>query len=123
MADIGFVKSFLGGLPDEHRRAFTNLFTYLLPNLRVGLPGHQKRAENLQWIQLDGTTSSAANEEFSIVHGLAAAPRVAFPCMDLTSSGTQFVALTTSRVPDATRVYFRSASTGAAFTVFVESVR
>lgn len=121
MADIGAVRGYLGGLPTEMKLALTNVFTYTLKNIRVGLPGHQKPAENLSWLQLDGTTSTTANQEFSIAHGMQAAPRVAFPCLDLTSSGTQLVALTTTRPADSRRVYFKSAVTNAAFTIFVES--
>jgi len=87
----------------------------------VGLPGHQKPAENLSWLQLDFTTSTTANTEFSVAHGLANAPRVAFPCIDLTSSGTQMVTLKTTRAADAHRVYLASSSTNAAGTLFVES--
>lgn len=121
MASIGLVRGYLGGLPDNVKKALTDVFTYVLPDIRVGLPGHQKPAENLAWIQLDGTTSSVANTEFSIVHGLATAPRVLFPCLDLTSSGTQMIPLVCSRVADSRRVYLRSTSTSASFTVFVES--
>jgi hypothetical protein len=115
MADIGGVKSFLGGLEADTKKALEGAFTYVLNNLRVGLPGHQKRGDNLQWIQLDGVTSSVANQEFSIAHGFA------FPCLDLTSSGTQLVNVTNARVADNRRVYLRSASTSAAFTIFIEA--
>lgn len=121
MADIGAVRGLLGGLPDAVKKTMGDVFTYVLPNLRVGLPGHQKPAENLAWIQLDGTTSSVALTEFSIPHGLQAAPRVAFPCLDLTSSGTQLIPLVCSRAADSRRVYFRSTSTSAAFTIFIEA--
>lgn len=121
MATPGYVRGLLGSLPDDLRRALGNVFEYTLANWRVGLPGHQKRAENAQWIQLDGTTPSTANTEFSIAHGLGTAPRVAFPCLDLTSSGTQMIPLVNSRTADGSRVYFRSSSTSAAFTLFVES--
>lgn len=121
MANSGYVLGKLRGLPDNVKNALTDIFTYVLPDIRVGLPGHQKKAENLAWIQLDGVTSTTANQEFSIAHGLAMAPRVLFPCLDLTSSGTQMPALTCSRAADARRVYLRSATTSAAFTIFVES--
>lgn len=121
MANSGYVLGKLRGLPENVRGIMTEVFTYVLPNIRVGLPGHQKPAENLAWIQLDGVTSSVASQEFTIAHGLAVAPRVAFPCLDLTSSGTQLVPLVCSRAADARRVYLRSTSTSAAFTCFVES--
>lgn len=121
MADVGAAKSYLGGLPQDQKLAFTNLLTYLLNNWRVGLPGHLKRAENLQWVQLDFTTSTTANQEFSIAHGLNIAPRVAFPCLDLTSSGTNLLTLKTTRPADSRRVYLSCGSTNVAGTLFVEA--
>lgn len=121
MSDIGVVKSYLGGLPADMKLAFTNVFTYILNNGRVGLPGHLKRAENLMWIQLDFVTSTAANQEFTVAHGLGTPPRVAFPCLDLTSSGTQLVNLRTTRPADRSRVYLASPSTNAFGTIFVEA--
>lgn len=121
MADIGFVRGYLGGLPDNVKKALTDVFTYVLPNIRVGLPGHQKPAENLAWIQLDGVTSTTANQEFTIAHGLTMPPRVIFPCVDMTSSGTQLVRLYTTRPADSKRLYLRSPEVNAAFTCFAES--
>lgn len=121
MADIGALRALVGNLPNDVKKALGDAFTYGFKNIRVGLPGHQKPAENLSWLQLDGTTSTTANQEFSIAHGLQNAPRVAFPCLDLTSSGTQLVTLRTTRAADSKRVYLQSASTNAAFTIFVES--
>jgi hypothetical protein len=121
MADIGALRAFLGGLQGEVKKAVGDAFTYGFKNIRVGLPGHQKPAETLSWLQLDFTTSTTANQEFSVAHGLASAPRVAFPCLDLTSSGTQLVTLRTTRAADSRRVYLASSSTNAAGTIFVES--
>lgn len=121
MADIGAVRGYLGGLPDSLKKTLGDVFTYVLPNLRVGLPGHQKPAENMAWIQLDGLTPSTALTEFSIAHGLQTAPRVIFPCLDVTSSGTQMIPLICSRAADSRRLYFRSTSTSASFTVFAET--
>lgn len=121
MANTGYVLGKLRGLPDNVKSALTDIFTYVLPDIRVGLPGHQNKAENLAWIQLNGTTSSAANQEFSIVHGLATAPRVVFPCLDVTSSGTQMIPLVSSRPADTRRIYLRSSVASAAFTIFAES--
>lgn len=121
MADKGYVRAILGPLPADQRQVLGSLFDYLLKNWRVGLPGHQKVADNMAWVQLNGVTSSVANQEVAIAHGLASAPRVLFPVLDLTSSGTQLVNLTASRPADAAYVYLRSGSTSAAFTCFVEA--
>ena len=121
MANIGYVRSLLGGLATQERRTFGDVFDYVLNNLRIGLPGHQKRAENLQLVQLNATTPGTAGEEFSIAHGIGAAPRVLFPCLDLHTVGAQLIPLQVSRAADENRVYFTSASTGATITVFVEA--
>jgi len=120
MASIGYVRGLLGGLQSEMRRVFIVVFEHVLGNLRAGLPGHQKRAENFAWVQLDGTTHATAGTEFSIEHGIETAPRVAFPCLDLTKANAQMVPLVTARAADDRRVYLKSSSTGAAFTLFVE---
>lgn len=121
MADIGFLRGLFAGLPTETRRIFAVFIEYAFSNLRVGLPGHQKPAENMAWVQLNGTTSATANSEVSIVHGLAEAPRVLFPVVGLTSSGGSLVNLTVTRPADSKRVYLSSPSTAASFVVFVES--
>lgn len=108
-------------MPDQIKLQLTQLFTYLLRNIRVGLPGHLKPAENMSWIEVEGTTHVTANTEFSIAHGMANAPRVAFPCLDLTSANAQLIPLTTSKAADSKRVYFKSSSTNAAFTLFIET--
>lgn len=120
MADPGYVKSLLGGLPADQRSLFGQVFEYVLGNLRVGLPGHQKRAENTQWYELDITTPATANEEFTVAHGLNVVPRVAFPAIDLTTVGSGMATLVTTRAADSKRLYLSSPSTNVALTLFVE---
>lgn len=118
MADKGYIDSAINGLRDAVN--LKRAFYHVVDTLRVGLPGHQKRGVNLQWYQLNSTTPVTASEEFSVVHGLDEAPGVIFPVVALTSSGGQLVPLTVARPADARRIYLRSTSTSAAFTVFVE---
>lgn len=121
MADRGYVRAQLGGVESGLQVRLLTIFDYLLKNWRVGLPGHQNVAENMAWVQLNGVTSATANTEVPIAHGIGAAPRVAFPCVDLTTAGSKMVPLTVTRAADASYVYLSSPSTSAAFTVFVES--
>ncbi len=67
MADPGAVRAYLGTLPADQKLAFTRIFEDVLASIRIGRPGHQKRAANLQWYQLDGTTPTVAETEFSMV--------------------------------------------------------
>jgi len=120
VADIGQIKASVGGVPSEIKKALIDSFTYVLNDIRVGLPGHQKRATNLRWTQINGTTHTTANTEFSVVHGLGRVPVVIFPALDLSAVNGTMPTLTVSRAADAMRMYLTSASTGAAFTVFVE---
>lgn len=121
MADRGYVRTLLGSFPSAQKQALGEIFDYLLKNWRVGLPGHQEVAENMAWVQLNGTTSATPGSEVAIIHGLASAPRVAFPVLDLGTVGAQCVPLTTTRAADASRIYVSSSVASAPFTVFVEA--
>jgi hypothetical protein len=119
VANKGYVTQLLGRLPSEQRRPLLAAFDYLLDNLRLGLRDDKTRAENLQGYRLDGTTHATANTEFSIAHGLGAAPYLLVPILPM-ETGAQLVPLTVSRAPDAERIYLTSASTGASISVYVE---
>jgi hypothetical protein len=121
MADIGAIKSFIGGLPPDHKLAIEQCFTYVLNNLSFGAVDTERtaRATNFQAYYLTGTTSSNANTEFSIPHGLDSAPSVLFPVLPLDQIGSQVVPLQVSRAADGRRVYLKSSSTSAAIAVMV----
>ncbi len=121
MASIGYVKGLLGFLPTDMRRVFGIVFDHILGNLRIGLPGHQKRAENFQWYQLDAVTPATANEEFTVEHGLSDAPRVVIPVLDCGTVGASVPTVTVTRAADARRLYLSSPSTNVAITLFAES--
>jgi hypothetical protein len=121
LADSGYIRGQLGSFQGQQKTALETIFTYVLNNLRVGLPGNQKRAENLQWYQLDATTPASANEEFSIAHGLNAAPRLVVPVLDVTQTGNAFVPLAVTRPADAKRIYLESTFTNTPITIFVEA--
>jgi len=120
MADSSYVKSLFGTVAADIRLAADRAFTYVLANLRFGAVEHQTRATNFQAYWLTGTTSSNANAEFSIAHGLGRTPVVAFPVLPLNSENAQTVPLTVSRAADAQRVYLKSSSTSAAIALLVE---
>ena len=121
MADIGYVRTQLAGLSDaKTRQILTTVFEHVLNNLKLGPVVHQNRAINLQSYFENSTTQSTAAQEFSIAHGLAGAPHLAIPVLNLTSSGSQFVPLTVSRAADSKRVYLKSTSTSAMMTLLVE---
>lgn len=120
MADSSYVKSIVGSLSADVKKALDLAFTYVLGNLRFGAVEHQTRATNFQAYWLTGVTSSNTLEEFTIAHGMGRTPMVAFPVLPLDQVGAQAVTLQISRAADAQRIYLKSASTSVAFAVLVE---
>lgn len=120
MADAGQIKALIGGLDSAIKKALSEAFTYVLGDIRVGLPGHQKRATNLRWTQTNSTTHATADTEFSIVHGLGRTPNVLFPALDLSAVNASMPVLTVTRAADMNRVYLKSPSTSVPFSVFLE---
>ena len=124
MADASYVKSLCGGLDAPERKALDQSFTYVLGNLRFGAPQTPDetvtRATNFQAYWLNGTTSTTANQEFTIAHGLGYAPGVVIPVLALNQVGAQIVPLTVSRAPDDQRIYLKSSSTSAVFQIYCE---
>ncbi len=121
MSDIGYVRAQLTGITDEKtRRILITVFEHVLANIRYGGVEHQTRAVNFQTYFENSTTPSTASQEFSFLHGLATAPHLAIPVLDLTAAGSQLIPMTVSRVADSKRVYLKSTSTSAPFSVLVE---
>jgi len=118
MADVGYLKAELGSFEGAQKTSLNNILTYILNNLSFARLD-RGRATNAQMYYLDGTTSSNANAEFSIPHGLTGAPSYLIPVLSLNEVGAQIVPLQVSRAADDKRVYLKSSSTGAAITVMV----
>lgn len=118
MADIAGVDAELASLPADHKRALSAAFRYVLNNLSwVRLD--RGRAQNAQLYYVSGTTSSSANVEFSVAHGLGSTPSYLMQVAPLDEVGAQIVPLQVSRAADDRRVYLKSSSTSAAITVLV----
>ena len=118
MADIGYLKSELGSFEGAQKNSLNNILTYILNNLSFARLD-RGRATNAQLYYVSGTTSSNANVEFSIAHGLTSAPSYAIPVLPLDEVGAQSVQLQVSRAADDKRVYLKSSSTSAVVTVMV----
>ena len=119
MANAGYVSARLLGLPAEVRRVMSDVFDYILPNLRFG-PPDQPKAENFSAFYVSSTTPATANQEFSIQHGMGRIPYLALPVVPTGSVGAQTVPLLVSRAADAQRVYFKSTSTSAPIVLLLE---
>lgn len=121
MADKGYTQSLLSSLPTDQRTVLVRVFDYILGNLRFGVRDNQERAENFQLYRFDAVTSSVANTEFEIAHGMAQAPYLLMPILPVDSSGGQMVRLKVTRAADSQRIYLSSADTGASISVMVET--
>ena len=119
MASIGYVEASLGGLPREQRGPIKGAFDYVLDNLAFGAVEHQVRATNFQAYWITATTSSVANQEVAIAHGLGKTPAFAFPVLPLDGVNSGTPVLTVTRAADASRLYLSSASTSVAFALLV----
>lgn len=127
MASVGYVTTLLAGIPDPTtRRLVTAAFEHVLGNLRLGVPTHQARAENLQayWVQ---TTTPSDTSAFSVTHGIttgdvSGAPHYAIPVLDLSAVGSRVGGLTVRRAADSKRLYLGAdaGSTSAPITLLVE---
>ena len=118
MADIGSIEAELGGLPAEHKKGLVSAFRYLLNNISLSRLD-RGRCQNAQMYYTSGTTSTTANVEFSMAHGLGGTPSYVIPVLPLDEVGAQMVPLQVSRAADDKRVYLKSSSTNAAITILV----
>lgn len=117
MASKGYVDGLINALPTDIRYPIRSAIWYLMDNWRFG---NATRAENAQLYRVSSTTASVANTEFTVPHGLSAAPSLILPFLDLTQINSQLVPLTVSRAADAKYLYLKSSSTSAPFSIFVE---
>lgn len=121
MASKGYVETLLNALPEGVKTPVTQAFRHVLDNLSIGGPNDMERATNFRWYRFDTVTSSVANQEFSVHHGLGQIPLLCWPVMFLDSSGGHIVRLKATRPADAQRVYLSSPDTGASLTLMVEA--
>jgi hypothetical protein len=107
-------------LEDAVRISIKYAFEHVIDNGQIGGIEAGQKAINFRWYRLDGVTSTTANEEFSMVHGLGVVPFHVLPLVPLGSSGGQLVRLKVTRPADAIRLYLSSPDTAASFTILVE---
>lgn len=119
MADKGYIKQLLNGLEDQKTRQVLSLvFTEVLDNFATGPVEDMKRAVNGQSYFFQATTSTAANTEFSILHGQGQTPLWVRPILPCDAVNARIVDLTTTRAADEQRLYLSSPSTSA--VIYVE---
>lgn len=122
MATSSYAKSLMGGLGADFRAALGRVAEYIFDgNMRFGAVAHQQRAENFAGVFLNSTTSSTANDEFNVAHGLPTTPKVVWQVLNPASTGSRIVRLEVARAADGQRLYFRSPEASAPITLYVES--
>lgn len=117
MSAPGYVQSLINKLDAETRAVLTTVFDYVM---RENALGANTKAENFSWFRVEGTTSSVANTEFSVLHGMAQTPSKLIPIIPLDTVNAVFPKLTVSRAADARRIYLKSDSTSAFFQAYLE---
>jgi hypothetical protein len=120
MSQKGYVNSLIGNVDERLRPSLKHAFEHVMDNGQIGGIQAGQKAINFRLYRLDATTSTAANVEFSILHGLGIAPFHILPMLPLSSSGGQMVRLKVTRPADAARVYLSSPDTGATISLLVE---
>lgn len=117
MASKGLIDVALNSLPQELRKPLQDAFYHILDDWRLG---DGDKAENARWYAIEATTSSVANTEFAVVHGMESAPGRFVPVLRLNEVGDQLIPLVVSRAADGQYVYFKSSSTSAVFSGYFE---
>jgi hypothetical protein len=121
MADVGGLRRLVLGIPDPTTRSIMVQFVeQAFGNLTFGaVDPDNRKATNFQMYHQPSTTAGSTGE-FSIVHGMDRAPQLAIPVLDLSQVGAKIVRLEVVRVADSRRIYLKSDSTSAIFSLLVE---
>src|SRR5580700_10278438 len=124
MAAISIIQSYLTAVSDSVARNGLNLsFLEVTSNFTAGRPeplvSQSDRGCNLRWYPLGFQTSSVANREVAIPHGLPSTPYLVVPCLDPSMVGAQLVPLKVTRAADQQFIYLSSPTVSAPVVVFV----
>lgn len=125
MANLGLIQSYLAALTDTaERNGVYQAFLEAMTNFTVGFPEpgvvQSERASNLRWYPVTFTTSTVANREVAIAHGLPVTPYLIIPVLDPSNVGSGIPQLKVTRAADDTYLYVSSPVTAVPVTIFVE---
>jgi hypothetical protein len=125
LATSSYAKSLIGALEAPLKKAFGDVFDYLLTNSLAFGPidadATQSKTTNFLGRYVKVTTSSVASREIAVAHGLGRAPNVMWQVTSPRVVNSRFLGdLTVSRAADETRIYLTSASTSATIFLYVE---
>ena len=117
MASKGQIDVALNALPQELRKPLQDAFYHILDDWKLS---DGAKAENARWYRVEFTTSSNANTEFAVAHGMESAPGRFIPVLRLNEVGDSIVPLQVSRAADGTYVYLQSSSTSTVMSGYFE---
>jgi hypothetical protein len=117
MANKGNIDRLINALPADLRYPLQSAFYDVLDNFRWGT---SPKSENGRWFRFTSTSAATANTEFTVAHGLNAAPTQLIQLLDLSLVNSQLIPLSVSRAADSQRIYLKSPSTSAVFTLLAE---
>jgi hypothetical protein len=124
MATSSYAKSFFGSLPADIKTAMHKFSEYVFDrSLEFGPVDPNETtsaATNFRGRWVKAVTSTSANTEFSVAHGLGKAPNVFWPIGNPRSVNSVVPTLTVSRAADMSRLYLTSPTTGAVVFLYVE---
>lgn len=121
MADTGFLETLANPTPPEIRRSLIQIIREGFGKLSIGAPSTVAvKARNFDGRLVPVTTSSVADQEVAIAHGLARKPRLLIPVLDPNTVNGTIPELTITRAADATYLYLSSPTTTASFHFFCE---
>lgn len=125
MATSSHVKSLIGGVDAQLKRALTECFDYVFNNSfafgPIDADQPQTKTTNFYGRYIKVTTSATANQQVAVAHGLGRTPNVMMQVVSPRIVNSRFVGdLTNARAADENRLYLTSASTGAVVHLYVE---
>lgn len=124
MSSTGYLESLLNPLPADQRRTWIGFVREAFKTFRFGAPlttDGKTASENFGGSLVTFTTSSSANAENAVAHGLdGRTPTMLIPVLPLGVEDATVPQWTVTRAADRTFFYVSCASTSVVVGVYVE---
>lgn len=124
MATSSQLKTLIGGLDAEFKKALGECWDYLCNNSfafgPIDTDAAQTKTTNLYGRYVKVTTSTTANQEVAVAHGLGRIPNVLWNVTSPRAVNSALLPLTITRAADEKRIYMASASTGVTLWLYLE---
>lgn len=123
MASAGSLESLLGPLPEDLKKVMVSYTREWAKRLRFGAISEAREGaacENFGGRLVPYTTSSVANREVAVAHGLGRTPRWLMPGLPANVVNATAPVITISRAADMRYFYVKSATASATGWMYVE---